>query len=358
MDAVTEPSRASAGGPRRPNETGTRTNKMRQTRPTQTKSGRQADFLAAHKACRRLSNAFLQLDLRVRVAAMGALRVGDFVDGGVEETAGLAPVRVIALTEFWDDLCRLERALGGAVSGRERPAFEDDAANRASLRDKLVTLHFPGDEAGQALRSAEEWIRRMVAGQDPTMGAARHRAFSGAAAAARRLTTLLGRLDGEKLAGRLAVSDPASPCSAVGQAARHGESSQVPQAGVSPEEINRRLDQLARLRRRLSRVADSLGVLAGREPAPQRGAPSLPDSLIFAVDCLAVIWRRFRSDVPLTGSRNRGGFGEFACAFLNAPPFDFPTEATNTAVRYHVANARRRAQSDGQPGSTGRSATR
>ena len=290
---------------------------------------------------------------------MGAFREGGSADQGVEGTAGFAPVRVMELTEFWDDLCLLERALAAGAAGEaaasrrlsaptatavQNSVFRGAAADRERLRDALVALHFPCVEAQQALRSTAEWIARMVAGQDPTTGAARQAAFSRAAAAAGRLTALLGKLDAEKLVGSWALSDPEPPRDSLGRATRADE---APRAAEPPADGDRRLEQLARLRGRLSHVADSLRALASREPASRRGAPSLPDPLLFAIECLAAIWRRFHPEVPLTGSRNRGGFNEFACAFLNAPPFDFSEETIQTAVRYYVASARRRAQSDG-----------
>ena len=269
-----------------------------------------------------------------------------------------APERVAELIEFESYLAQLLCVLAAlaigirrtvehplvaaAVVAKAAASPQEDVAivrgNQSSKRDALVNEHFPDPAAQRALQASTEWIMRMLAGADPATGAARRAAFVKAAAAADRLWKWVSKLDHRSIAlGVAALQDPPG--------ADQSEQTWLPAPQPPTAELaefDDRSEQFFRFYDRLPRLARALETLAAHEPPVRRGAPSVPDPLCFAVECLGPIWKKFRPDAPLTGSRKRGSFGEFARGFLATPPFNFLEATVGTAVRQYVADSQRR----------------
>lgn len=313
------------------------------------RSNRRADFLAAAKASRAFSAAFRQLDVRTRALAMGSF-VGGPVAAGAPNTAfSRAPERVAELIEFENYMAHLVRALD-SLAGNIRPTAGSpvvaDAGvvktaasqlgspanargNQSSKHVALINEHFSDPAAERALQASTEWIMRMLADADPATGATRRAAFVKAAAAANRLSTWISKLDHLSVTrGVAALQKPLG--------AHPSEKAWLPSPQPSTAELveaDDRSEQFSRFCDRLPRLARALETLAAHEPPIRRGAPSVPDPLCFAVECLGSIWKKFRPDTPITGSGKRGSFREFARKFLARPPFNFSAATVGTAVR-------------------------
>jgi hypothetical protein len=92
------------------------------------------------------------------------------------------------------------------------------------------------------------------------------------------------------------------------------------------------LEEVSTLSAGLRGLEAGLRQSAAEEPVPGAGRPSRDDVLVFGVECLINLWRRYRPSEPPTQSAKHGAFGHFAEAVLTAAPFRFAAGSVRKAV--------------------------
>jgi hypothetical protein len=102
------------------------------------------------------------------------------------------------------------------------------------------------------------------------------------------------------------------------------------QAANTDAAINR-LVEFAVLIEGLKLHADSI---VKETPNQTAGAPKTADPIMFGVESLAAIWRRYRLDPP-TSSGKKDGFGLLALSLLTEGPVSATEKEVKTAVRRH-----------------------
>ncbi len=346
-DVMTGRSRAPVDRLDRSDRSGKGPKRAEKARPEPARSGRRADFSAAYKALTRFSDAFAKLDVKTQVAAMGIFPGAVPATDGLLPPLNLAPDRVRELNAFGGRLALAKAALELLAVGRSpgtpavfavggsaprAPDGEEAARKRLVLRDQAVRDCFPAEAAQAALASTSEWVLRMLRGADPETGAARRDAFSRAASAVHRAANALGRVNQERLLAMMTTLEPPTGVDGPTAASLLGDAGEL--EGPSP--VESQSVEVEILRDQLRRVSLALIALRDRESSVPRGAPPVRDPVVFAVEGLGAIWKRFRPAVPLSISENHGRFGGFAISFLTAPPLDLPEPNVRTAVRYYV----------------------
>jgi hypothetical protein len=210
--------------------------------------------------------------------------------------------------------------------------------------DLLAVTYLDFQDAGSRLRdlayTVAEYRRHAAA---PGRRSARKADLTAAAKAARRLQTVMGKID---IRTRVAALDlgiarrnvPVMELlvEAVGPATPGAprEVTQVPliRHEFGPHSVHSDLADLLRLMNVLDTVASGFEALAdGERVDAPGGRPVRHDALLMGLQGLRGFWERHRSDKP-TQSQKARGFGAFAQQMFTSEPVGFPAASVRGAV--------------------------
>lgn len=225
----------------------------------------------------------------------------------------------------------------GSAQGSDRATRAHSGPARASAQadPERVALECLGDERGAvALANVLDISARMAGGAAASGRSTQRRdQLAAAAKTARKLDATLRQIDprtmvtvmgGHAVAGLLGDARAITPETGI-----PGATMTAPVFSRTPAlvtEYTAFLGNLAALPAALER-------LAALQPADRRGAPSVADALMFAIEGLAHVWARYKGAPPHSFGSKRGDFGDLVHRTLETSAGVFSPTAVTTALR-------------------------